>query len=354
MLKVFNGGWRGALVWFALVIGFDAQAAGRHSALSLPRAFVDASQLPGGAAGQARFVAQDGSVTLGRGTIALTPRGEGSRGGVTIRFAGANPDAAVEGREAMAATLHLFPGNDPANWRSLVQYQRVRMRAVYPGIDVEVYANGGDLEYDFLLAPGADPGRIRMRFEGGGRVRRTPCGDLEVRSRRGRMVQHRPAVYQVGGGERRRVTGEYVVAKGGETRFAIGPRDAAQGLVIDPVIAYATTFGAGVSPISGMVVDRSGMVYVAGATDVDVAGKGYGTAGAMFVARFDPTKSGAASLLYAAVFSGGVINALAADDNGNAYVAGRATGDFVPIVKGFQAHPAGRGFRSRPKPSAGG
>ena len=185
MLKVFNGGWRGALVWFALVIGFDAQAAGRHSALSLPRAFVDAQAIK-------------------TRSSAAVPRGEGSRGGVTIRFAGANPDAAVEGREAMAATLHLFPGNDPANWRSLVQYQRVRMRAVYPGIDVEVYANGGDLEYDFLLAPGADPGRIRMRFEGGGRVRRTPCGDLEVRSRRGRMVQHRPAGYQVGGGERRR------------------------------------------------------------------------------------------------------------------------------------------------------
>ena len=353
MLTAIQSLRQGVLIALTLLIGNHAWAADPHTATNLPVTspvtfpvtfpftFVDAGRLSGGAGGPARFVSVDRTVILEPGSISVARRGAGRHDRIRIRFAGAEAECRIEGSEPVAAPLHLFLGKDPANWNTLSQYQRVRMRGVYPGIDVEVYARQGSLEYDFVLAPGADPDRIRLRFEGGGKVRHTANGDLEIRGRHGRLLQHRPAVYQERSGQRRAVTGEYAVTRQGEARFRIGARDANAPLVIDPVIAYSSTFASGANPIQSMVTDKSGFVYIAGASDLDVTAKGYGTGGAMFLARFDPTRSGAASLLYTAVFSGGSISALAVDDSGNAYVAGRSSGDFVPIVKGYQAHPAG-------------
>src|ERR1700684_2186615 len=97
-----------------------------------------------------------------------------------------------------------------AKWHTDVpNYARVEYRQAYPGVDVIYYGNRNQLEYDFILAPGADPAAIRMRFSGAGHLKVTRDGDLVLESPNGRMTQKRPLIYQEGAAGRREVGGRY-------------------------------------------------------------------------------------------------------------------------------------------------
>ncbi|HSU86129.1 MAG TPA: hypothetical protein VLI42_05305, partial [Chthoniobacterales bacterium] len=79
----------------------------------------------------------------------------------------ANPAGKVSGEEELPGKVNYFIGHDPANWRANVAtYARVRYEEVYPGIDLVYYGNQRQLEYDFVVWPGADPARIRMKLAG--------------------------------------------------------------------------------------------------------------------------------------------------------------------------------------------
>ena len=67
----------------------------------------------------------------------------------------------------MPGKSHYFIGNDPAKWRTNIPtFARVKYEGVYPGMDIVYYGNQGQLEYDFVVAPGADPGLVTLAFEG--------------------------------------------------------------------------------------------------------------------------------------------------------------------------------------------
>ena len=109
-----------------------------------------------------------------------------------------------------------------------------------------VYYGGQDhLEYDFTVAPGADPSAIRLRFQGADRVSITPEGDLLVEAAGRRIVQKRPWLYQdaARGAARREIPGRYVMLGDNLIGFSIGRYDPAQPLVIDPVLIYSTYLG---------------------------------------------------------------------------------------------------------------
>jgi len=104
---------------------------------------------------------------------------------------------------------HFYFGNDPARWRTHVPgYEGVRLTSLWPGIDLEYHGSGRELEYDFLLAPGADPRRIRVHYDGIQRLRVTAQGELEVTTRFGRTLEAAPIAYQVIDGERRAVAAQ--------------------------------------------------------------------------------------------------------------------------------------------------
>ena len=129
------------------------------------------------------------------------------------------------------------------------------------------YGRQGELEYDFVVAPGADPGRIRLRLEGAEGMEVNPAGDLVVQVGGGEVRFHRPVAYQGSGRGRQLIAARYVVGEGKRIGFEVGKYDRGKPLIIDPVLSYATYLGGTGGDVAyGIAVDSSGNAYVAGST----------------------------------------------------------------------------------------
>jgi hypothetical protein len=261
-----------------------------------------------------------------------------------LRLIGGNKAAEVNGLDPLPTTANYFIGDDPACWRANVpNYAKVEYRDVYPGVNQVYYGNQGQLEYDFVVAPGANPGRIRLTFDGAQDLKLDANGDLIVRLPEGELRQHRPVVYQEINGQRRPVSGEYVLERGNEVRFALGDYERSQPLTIDPVLAYSTFLG-GTRQDGGqsIAVDAAGNAYIAGYTeslDFPAANQMIPAISAslkVLVIKLNATGSGAP--VYTTLIGGHYddwANAIAVDAAGNAYLTGRVSSTSFPI------HPAG-------------
>ena len=187
-----------------------------------------------------------------------------------IRLLGANSKARAVPEEEMPTKVNYFIGNNPARWRTQVStYGKVRYQGVYPGIDLVYYGNQQELEYDFVIAPGANPETIIWCFEGAERIQIEESGALLVHTIGGKVRQRRPIAYQLVNGERKEISAEYVVEKsGGRTvRFEIGAYDRVRPLIIDPVLVYSSFLG-GSRTDKGwdIAVDTNGCAYLTGET----------------------------------------------------------------------------------------
>src|SRR5262245_51279886 len=78
----------------------------------------------------------------------------------------------ASGIEPTGGVSNYFVGNDPKHWHTNIpHYRQLRIASVYSGIDLVFYDHNGDLEYDFVVSPGADPKQIRLAFEGADHIR---------------------------------------------------------------------------------------------------------------------------------------------------------------------------------------
>ena len=191
----------------------------------------------------------------------------------TLRLAlvGGSATSRGAGGEALPGKVNYFTGGHPANWRtSIATFSRVTFPEVYPGIDIAYYGNQQQLEYDFIVKPGADPEQVRLRFDGADALSvDDQSGDLEIRLGGHTVTQRAPVVYQEIGSERRIVEGGYEVRED-EVVFRLARYDAARPLVIDPVLVYATYLGGSVVSAQtegrAIAVDHTG-VFVTGSTE---------------------------------------------------------------------------------------
>jgi hypothetical protein len=88
-----------------------------------------------------------------------------------LKMVGGNTGARVEGQEELPGKVNYFIGNDPEKWRhNIPTFRKVYYKDVYPGIDIVYYGNQQELEYDFVIAPGADPKAIKFRIDGAERI----------------------------------------------------------------------------------------------------------------------------------------------------------------------------------------
>ena len=214
--------------------------------------------------GAARFVARGRQYHIfltSNDAIVAVP---GERGAsVRMSLEGANAQPRITPLERQAASINHLRGSDPAGWRTNVpSFGRVRYEQVYPGIDLEYYGNEGRLEYDFLVARGADPSRIRIVMNGADDVAVEQSGDLTVRLGGGSMRLHKPVAYQVIRGTRRAVEARYVLAGTRAVRFALGPYDPDQPLVIDPILSDSTAAAENVSLTINLTGPNNGTVGV--------------------------------------------------------------------------------------------
>lgn len=186
---------------------------------------------------------------------------------VRMRLAGARTPRAVRGLERLPGISNYFIGDDRGKWRTNIpNYGKVALEGVYPKIDVVYHGSQGRLEYDFVVAPGGNPGVIELAYEGAEAVRVAPEGDLILATRAGTLRQVRPLVYQEVAGRRVTVAGGYRV-QGRRVGFALARYDASRPLVIDPVLAYSTILGGtGLDMGYGIAVDGLGAAYVTGVT----------------------------------------------------------------------------------------
>ena len=118
---------------------------------------------------------------------------------LSVELVDINPDAQIEGLNSLAGKVNYFIGRDPANWRTNVPtYAKVRYRSIYLGIDLVYYGRDQrQLEYDFIVAPGADPASIRLRFQGAEHLTLDSAGDLHAKFvEGGEVVHHAPVIYQ--------------------------------------------------------------------------------------------------------------------------------------------------------------
>jgi uncharacterized repeat protein (TIGR01451 family) len=328
----------------------DRQARGRvvETLARQPLRFeANAGQFADGVRFAARGVGYGVVLTDTGATVALTSKDTTAAVAMTVVGANGTPAAArhVDGREALPGVVNHYIGSDRRRWRAGVQqYARVRQAGVYDGIDLEFYGNQQRLEYDFLVAPGADPSTIRLRFDGADRVEIDPSGDLLVHAAGGDPLrQQAPISYQVIEGTRHEVESRYVRLAANEVGVALGAYDRAQPLTIDPVLIYSSFFGGSSQEYAfDIALDPAGNIYLTGQT---TAGAGFPTTpGAQqstkpglsdaFVAKFNPSGT---ALIYS-TFLGGTNNEnvrtqrsgrVAVDAVGNAYVAGdTASADF--------------------------
>ena len=185
------------------------------------------------------------------------------------KLVAANPAAKVTAEQELPGKVNYFIGNDPEKWRSdVATYAIVRYEQVYPGIDLVYYGNQRQLEYDFVVAPGADPARIRLSLAGGQNMRVDGQGQLVVQTAHGAVRWNKPLIYQKVDGMRRAVKGKYVLRRGHEIGFQVAAYDTARPLVIDPTLVYSTYLGGGNTDEGhGIAVDAAGNAYVTGFTD---------------------------------------------------------------------------------------
>jgi hypothetical protein len=315
-------------------------------------------------------------------------RNDAGRGfALRLSWQGANTVAAPCPEEKNRAKSNYFIGNNSAQWRTGIDnYQRVRIPSLYPGVDLVYYGNHARLEYDLEVAPGGDPSAIRLKMDGAEKLSIDPqSGDLIAENNGSSFRFLKPLLYQPQGDHDREIQGGYQIAADNTVSFAVGDYDHTQPLVIDPIaliklgkldeafeiknpvinqpyINYSTVFG-GETQFMGVAVDSNGYVYLAGST---IRNTVPATSGAFqstcvlnsvnnncisyFVAKFDTTQSGAASLLWSSYIGGGdqylslapyqingsegyfMPNDLTVDSAGNVYFAGTTGSSSYPTT----------------------
>ena len=182
-------------------------------------------------------------LTPSEAVLSLTPPTAPARAKsavVRMRLVGANPSPEVTGAEELAGKSAYFIGGDPSRWHAdIPNYARVQYRDVFPGVDLVYYGHQGRLEYDFVLAPGADPSRIRLAFRGAQKLR-LEKGDVVLNIPGGDVRLHQPLLYQERAGQKIPVDGRFILASSREVTFQVGAYDKSAALVIDPSLAYST------------------------------------------------------------------------------------------------------------------
>ena len=307
-----------------------------------------------------QLVARQGplEVRLTAGAVTTTLAASSQHVAVTSTMVGADPRVRPEGIGPLEAHANYLLGSDPSKWRTDVAlFERAVYRNLYPGVDLVFHGSGRNIEYDFVVQPGASIRPIVLEISGGSALRLLPSGALAIATAAGELHWQRPVVYQNIDGVRREISAKFV-RHGRRISFALAPYDHSRILVIDPTLSYASYFGGSDLDASrGIAVDSAGNTYITGFTFSNnlpvTSGSSQtsfhgGTSGGIlggdvFVAKF--TSAGAfAYVTYVGGSQDDAGLAIAVDSSGNAYVTGYTdSADFPTVAGSFQTKYQGAG-----------
>ena len=317
----------------------------------LPLAF---ERNQGQTSSQVKFLARGQGYTLfltsGEAVLALHNASPKS-GVLRMKLLGANPASDVSGMDEMPGKSNYFIGNDAKKWHTNVpMYAKVKYKGIYSGIDLVYYGNQRQLEYDFVVAPGADPRRIHLGVRGARKISRGEDGDLVLAMDEGEIRWHKPVVYQEKGGARQEIGAHYVIKGKNRVGFEVAGYDLRRPLFIDPLIYSTYLGGSGADYGFGIAVDGSGNAYITGTTSstdfptMNPLQPAYG--GGLydaFVAKLNPAGSALVYSTYLGGSGGDYGSGIAVDSSGTAYVTGQTYSTDFPTMNPLQPAYGGGG-----------
>jgi hypothetical protein len=271
-----------------------------------------------------------------------------------MKLLGGNAVPQSSGTNQLTGSVNYFIGRSANEWHTgIPTYSAIQYNEIYPGIDLVYYGNHRQLEYDFVLNPGADPRSIALDFEGTKNLAVDSAGNLAMDTDAGKLTLFKPAIYQIAGGGKKQIHGGYVLHQDHSVGLEVGPYDATKSLVVDPVLVYSSYLGgSGWDSAVSVSLDATGNTYVGGFTiSPDFPSTGSGVSMAPngncvgFVTKLDPTLSTA---VYSSFIGGtnGVsnclwgdgINSIAVDSLGQTYATGYVSStDFPTTTNAFQS-----------------
>jgi len=289
---------------------------------------------------------------------------------VAMSLVGSNAHAPLKGLDPMTAKTNYFLGSSPDRWRrEIPNYSRVEYHDVFPGIDLVFYGRERQMEYDFVVAPGADPQAIRLRLESSD-DEHTPFvasdGDLVIPLESGEVRLRKPVAYQTTPGdgkgsaqaERHPVAARFVLepltespagnSKAVEVAFDVGAYDRSQSLILDPVLAYSTFLGGGgIDAAEALFVDTAGNAYITGTTNFPTfptvnafqpsLNLGQPYASDAFVAKLNPSGTGLVFSTYLGGSGDDSGQGIGVDAAGNVVVAGTTSSKDFPLLNAIRS-----------------
>lgn len=184
---------------------------------------------------------------------------------VQVFFEQAKAGTVVKGEKPGTDYYNYFLGNDPARWSSRCRpFEAIEYQELYAGINLHFHNEDAHLKYEFVVAPGADPAQIRLRYEGAEALV-LENGDLIVKTSLVHVTEEKPYTYQIIGGRKVEVPSAFVL-HGNVLSYAFPQGyDPKYPLVIDPRLAYATFSGSAASNYGNSATpDQNGMLFSAG------------------------------------------------------------------------------------------
>lgn len=268
-----------------------------------------------------------------------------------VLFPGCNPSAIISGNGKKEYYHNYFLGNDPSKWSTGVAvYEGITYDELYPGIDLSVYSNGAAMKYDFIVAAGADPSRIHLKFDGA-IPRLTQEGTLEIRTSVNTVAEQVPYVYQLIGGVKKEVPCRYAMDRKGEICFAFPEGyDRDMVLIIDPTLVFITWTGSTAPNIAGATAyDQAGNLYAlagvfgpgwpvtTGAYQTAAPGPNFVTPPPYVDIAINKYNSTGSALLYSSYLGGqdlDISHSIAINDDGEVIIAGYTASADFPVTPG--------------------
>jgi hypothetical protein len=285
--------------------------------------------------GYAVFLSQSDAV------LSLT-NADGGGNAVRMHLVGGDGAAPVEGLDKLAGVSNYLIG-DASQWHTdIPNYGKVEYHQVYQGIDLVYYGNQQQLEYDFRVAAGADPGQIQLSFDGATGAEVDDAGRLLVHTSGGDLSWSAPTLYQETAEGRQAVSGQFVVTGPNQVGFVVGAYDPTLPLVIDPTLVYSTYLGGNSSAqANAIAVDGAGHAFVTGYTFASA----FPTTSGAFQTTYSGNQSAfvtelnsaGTALVYSTYLGGNAITAgqsIAVDGFGRAFVAGYTSASTFPTTPG--------------------
>ncbi|MGK0299050.1 MAG: hypothetical protein ACI9XC_002676 [Gammaproteobacteria bacterium] len=274
---------------------------------------------------------------------------------VRMRFSNANPATQIIGEEPQSTQTHYLVGSDPSFWNNQIShYAKVRYRDLYQGIDLLFYDNKGLLEYDFIIAPGADPSQIKLDFTGIDESSLIEGNNVEFVIGGGSIVQQIPAAYQDIQGQRHAVTAKQLLNDIGGVSFSLSEYQSDHTVILDPILHFSRFFGGrGEEEIISMTTDMEGNIFITGGSsspNLPISNDSLSYPASMFdvegnrlafVAKLDPTGTRLIYLTYLGGNKTSTAHYIKVDSSGNAYVAGRTEANDFPTLNPIQSRYGG-------------